>query len=133
MPVGLAPEHVTVHADGSMRSGGGWADHNFERPETVETLFYMWRTTKDKKYRDWAWELFQKFEEKTKVSHGYAGLADVNQASGSQKDNRMQSFWLGETLKYFWLIFSDDDALALDKYAATLPCNMLCCLIFMLR
>ena len=26
------------------------------RPEVIETYFYMWRLTKDQKYRDWAWE-----------------------------------------------------------------------------
>ena len=26
------------------------------RPEVIETYFYMWRFTKDKKYRDWGWE-----------------------------------------------------------------------------
>jgi mannosyl-oligosaccharide alpha-1,2-mannosidase len=29
----------------------------------------------------------------------------------------MESFWLGETLKYFYLLFSDDDKLfALDEW-----------------
>jgi mannosyl-oligosaccharide alpha-1,2-mannosidase len=26
------------------------------RPEVIETYFYMWRLTKQQKYRDWAWE-----------------------------------------------------------------------------
>jgi mannosyl-oligosaccharide alpha-1,2-mannosidase len=26
------------------------------RPETIESYFYMWRLTKEQKYRDWAWE-----------------------------------------------------------------------------
>lgn len=29
------------------------------RPEVVETHFYMWRLTKEQKYRDWAWEAVQ--------------------------------------------------------------------------
>lgn len=29
------------------------------RPEVIEGWFYMWRFTKDKKYRDWAWEAVQ--------------------------------------------------------------------------
>ena len=29
------------------------------RPEAVETYFYMWRLTKQQKYRDWAWEVVQ--------------------------------------------------------------------------
>lgn len=26
------------------------------RPEVIEAYFYMWRLTKDQKYRDWGWE-----------------------------------------------------------------------------
>jgi mannosyl-oligosaccharide alpha-1,2-mannosidase len=29
------------------------------RPEVLETYFYMWRLTKEQKYRDWAWEAVQ--------------------------------------------------------------------------
>ena len=29
------------------------------RPEVLETHFYMWRFTKEQKYRDWAWEAVQ--------------------------------------------------------------------------
>ena len=29
------------------------------RPEVVETYFYMWRFTKEQKYRDWGWEAVQ--------------------------------------------------------------------------
>jgi len=28
----------------------------------------------------------------------------------------MESFWMGETLKYFYLIFSDPDLINLDEY-----------------
>ena len=46
---------------------------------------------------------------------GYAGLKNVNSAGGA-KDDTMQTFWLAETLKYLLLLFSDDDALDLDKF-----------------
>lgn len=26
------------------------------RPETIESYFYMWRFTKDEKYREWGWD-----------------------------------------------------------------------------
>jgi len=29
------------------------------RPEVIETYFYMWRLTKDPKYREWGWEAVQ--------------------------------------------------------------------------
>jgi mannosyl-oligosaccharide alpha-1,2-mannosidase len=30
--------------------------------------------------------------------------------------NRKQSFWIAETLKYFYLIFSDPELISLDDY-----------------
>lgn len=41
--------------------------HNLLRPETVESLFYLYRFTKDRKYRDWGWEILQNFNKYTKV------------------------------------------------------------------
>lgn len=41
--------------------------HNLLRPETVESLFYLYRFTKDTKYRDWGWEILQSFNKYTKV------------------------------------------------------------------
>lgn len=41
--------------------------HNLLRPETVESLFYMYRFTKNAKYRDWGWEILQSFNKYTKV------------------------------------------------------------------
>lgn len=32
------------------------------------------------------------------------------------KGDRMESFWLAETLKYFYLIFSEPDLVSLDEY-----------------
>ena len=29
------------------------------RPEVVESYFVLWRTTRDPKYREWAWEAAQ--------------------------------------------------------------------------
>ena len=36
--------------------------HNFQRPETVESLLVMWRVTRDRRYREWGWEIFQAFQ-----------------------------------------------------------------------
>ena len=46
---------------------------------------------------------------------GYSGLKNVN-VMPPQKDDLMQSFWLAETMKYLFLLFSDDDALDLNQW-----------------
>ncbi|KAI8684219.1 Alpha-1,2-Mannosidase [Fusarium keratoplasticum] len=90
--------------------------HNLQRPETVESLFYMWRITNDIKYREWGWEMFKSFMNHTAVRNGggFTSLRDANVVPPKVRDN-MESFWLAETLKYFYLLFSPPDLLPLDK------------------
>ncbi|ETI29300.1 hypothetical protein G647_01753 [Cladophialophora carrionii CBS 160.54] len=97
--------------------------HNLQRPETVESLFYMYRITKDRKYRQWGWEMFEAFREHTKVVdevegkvYAYTSIDTVmeNPVKERRRRDNMESFWLAETLKYFYLLFSDDDFFPLD-------------------
>lgn len=94
----------------------GGDSHNLQRPETVESLFYMWRITGDVKYREWGWEMFKSFMNYTAVEEqgGFTSLSNANVIPPVQRDN-MESFWLAETLKYFYLLFSPNDLLPLDK------------------
>ncbi|CAF0871281.1 unnamed protein product [Brachionus calyciflorus] len=85
------------------------------RPETFESYFYLWRLTKDNKYREWAWDAVQAIEKYCRTDAGYSGLKDVYEQNPVQ-DDVQQSFFFAETLKYLYLIFSDDDVLPLDKY-----------------
>ncbi len=57
-----------------MQVGTPW---NILRPETVESLMYVWRKTGDSKYRDWGWDIFQAFEKQSRTPTGYVGLRDV--------------------------------------------------------
>lgn len=89
--------------------------HNLQRPETVESLFYMWRITGDEMYREWGWEMFQSFVKYTMVEDGgFSSIGNVNDIPPSSRDN-MESFWLAETLKYFYLLFGPNDVLPLDE------------------
>jgi endoplasmic reticulum Man9GlcNAc2 1,2-alpha-mannosidase len=82
----------------------------------MESIFYLWRVTKEPIYREWGWKIFQAFNKHSRVaSGGFTGLSNV-QDPRSHRTNRMESFWLGETLKYAYLLFSDDDMLPLDRY-----------------
>eukprot|EP00252_Welwitschia_mirabilis_P005232 TRINITY_DN1572_c0_g2_i1.p1 TRINITY_DN1572_c0_g2~~TRINITY_DN1572_c0_g2_i1.p1 ORF type:complete len:639 (-),score=131.96 TRINITY_DN1572_c0_g2_i1:197-2077(-) len=103
--------------------------HNLLRPETVESLFVLHRITEDQKYREWGWQIFQAFEANTKIaSGGYSSLEDVTVLPPRRRD-KMETFFLGETLKYLFLLFGDNDFLPLDKYvfnteAHPLPINI---------
>ncbi|XP_031177562.1 mannosyl-oligosaccharide 1,2-alpha-mannosidase IA [Sander lucioperca] len=85
------------------------------RPEVIETYLYMWRFTHDPKYREWGWEAVQALEQHCKVEGGYSGVRDVY-ASTPNHDDVQQSFYLAETLKYLYLLFSDDDHLPFDHW-----------------
>uniref|UniRef100_A0A8C7DPR1 alpha-1,2-Mannosidase n=1 Tax=Oncorhynchus kisutch TaxID=8019 RepID=A0A8C7DPR1_ONCKI len=85
------------------------------RPEVIETYMYMWRFTHDPKYREWGWEAVQALEKHCRVEGGYSGVRDVY-ASSPNHDDVQQSFYLAETLKYLYLLFSDDDHLPLEHW-----------------
>ena len=90
--------------------------HNLLRPETVEALFYLWRATGDVSYREAGWRIFEAFEERTKVeSGGYASLDTVMRMPPPKRDE-MPSYFLGETLKYLFLLFSDTNVVPLDQW-----------------
>lgn len=57
-----------------MTVGTSW---NILRPETVESLFYLWRFTGNKTYQEWGWNIFQAFERNSRIETGYVGLKDV--------------------------------------------------------
>ncbi|MBW0525614.1 hypothetical protein O181_065329 [Austropuccinia psidii MF-1] len=90
---------------------------NILRPETVESLFLAWRATHDPIYREWGWQIFQAFNEHCKLeSNGaYASIKDVDKIP-AEHENKMETFWLAETLKYLLLLFSDDDQIPLELY-----------------
>lgn len=89
---------------------------NILRPETVESLFIAFSLTGDEIYRDWGWQIFQAFEKHCKVeSGGYSSIDDVDAESPGKVD-KMETFWLSETLKYLYLLFADRDTLPLNKW-----------------
>ncbi|KAJ5947047.1 Mannosyl-oligosaccharide 1-2-alpha-mannosidase [Penicillium verhagenii] len=107
--------------------------HNLQRPETVESLFYMYRITGDEIYREWGWDMFKAFVRHTAVvetvTSTIAGLSSPPyeriksftsvgnvEAVPPETRDRMESFWLAETLKYFYLLFSDRDFISLEDH-----------------
>ncbi|KAF9904341.1 hypothetical protein BX616_001340 [Lobosporangium transversale] len=84
------------------------------RPETLESLWILYRLTGEKKYQDQAWEIFQSLEKSCRTNIAYSGLKDVNRP-GSH-DDKMESFFLAETMKYLYLMFSTPDVISLDNF-----------------
>ena len=77
------------------------------------SLFVLYRLSGDVKYREWGWQIFEAFERHTRIPDGgYACLDDVTRVPPPKRD-KMESFFLAETLKYLLLLFDDDDVLPL--------------------
>lgn len=85
------------------------------RPEAIESIFILYRLTGDPTLLEAAWKMFTTIETHTRTRYGHAGLKDVMNPD-SPKDDKMESFWLAETLKYFALIFSEPTVISLDDW-----------------
>ena len=91
--------------------------HYLLRPETIESLWYLYYTTGNKTYQDWGWKIFQGIEKYTRISSGgYTTIGDVRNAVNLKPKDMMESFFLGETLKYLYLLFADKQELDLKEW-----------------
>lgn len=85
------------------------------RPEAIESVFIMYRLTGDQKWRDKGWQMFLAVERASRTASGHATVKDVTSVLGEVEDT-MESFWLAETLKYFYLLFEDEGVVSLDDW-----------------
>ncbi|CAK4739000.1 hypothetical protein LEN26_020656 [Aphanomyces euteiches] len=86
------------------------------RPETVESLMYMYRVTKDPIFREWGWTIFEALEKYAKITYGYGTVHHVDDLKTYYIEDKMESFFLAETLKYHYMLQSPSSFLPLDKY-----------------
>ncbi|EEY56601.1 mannosyl-oligosaccharide 1,2-alpha-mannosidase, putative [Phytophthora infestans T30-4] len=91
-------------------------DYNLLRPETVESLMILYRVTGDEIYREYGRIIMNAFEKQSKVeAGGYRSTLNVWYGQPKTKSGPMESFFIAETLKYLFLLFSDEDILSLDE------------------
>lgn len=81
--------------EGGLRWWGG-------RPEFIESTWYLYRATQDPWYLHVGEMALRDIKRRCWTKCGWAGLQDVR--TGEQSD-RMESFFLGETAKYLFLLF----------------------------
>ena len=90
---------------GDVEGGLGWW---VGRPEFAESNWYLYRATKDPWYLYVAEMVLRDIKRRCWARCGWSGLGDVK--TGEQND-RMESFFLGETAKYLFLTFDPDHPL----------------------
>ena len=113
MPAGVAPEYVTFRG----RDLEAPSDYPYYllRPETVESLFILQQLTGDPIYREWGHSIMTHIERYCRAAYGYGPVADVR-VTGRPPDDKMESFFLAETLKYLYMLQSPDHGISLDDY-----------------
>ncbi|CAG03801.1 unnamed protein product [Tetraodon nigroviridis] len=78
------------------------------RPELIESAMYLFRATGDHTYLQLGLDAVESIEKVARTPCGYATIRDLRD---HQLDNRMESFFLAETIKYLYLLFDPDNFL----------------------
>ncbi|KAI9047271.1 hypothetical protein LZ554_008722 [Drepanopeziza brunnea f. sp. 'monogermtubi'] len=85
------------------------------RPEAIESVFIMHRITANPYWRESGWNMFKSINAYTVTDIAHSAIENVLKGAPAQVDE-MESFWTAETLKYFYLLFSENDVVSLDDY-----------------
>ncbi|KAL3319397.1 ER degradation-enhancing alpha-mannosidase-like protein 3 [Cichlidogyrus casuarinus] len=98
--------------------------HHLLRPELIESTYFLYEATKDPYYLEVAKHVVQNLEKYTKGPCGYCAISDL---STMEKMDQMDSFFLAETCKYLFLIFSEpeDVPIDLERYIFTTEAHVL--------
>ncbi|KAF2092100.1 glycoside hydrolase family 47 protein [Saccharata proteae CBS 121410] len=84
------------------------------RPEVLESYYYAYRWTKDKKYQDWAWEGFLAINASARRGSGFSEISDVNTPGGGDAGDNQESFLFAEVMKYAYLIHAPEAEYQVD-------------------
>ena len=98
------PERWSVR-DGHVEGGLGWWPG---RPEFIESNYHLYRATLDPWYLHVGEMVLEDIKRRCWTECGWSGLQDVRTG---EKSDRMESFFLGETAKYLYLLFDLDHPL----------------------
>jgi mannosyl-oligosaccharide alpha-1,2-mannosidase len=85
------------------------------RPEAIESVWYMYRITGDPIWQEKGWKMWKAIIAATSTPIGHSAIQDVTSDDITFTDN-MESFWLAETLKYFYLLYAEPDLISLDDW-----------------
>ena len=83
------------------------------RPEIIESAYYLHHFTNDPRYLDMGHTFFESLVKYCRTETAYCALHNVET---KEKSDRMESFFLAETLKYLYLLFAPAETLNLSKF-----------------
>ena len=79
----------------------------------MESTYYLYMFTGDEHYRWMGKALFDSLRTYCRVEAGYAELKDV---TTKEHFDRMESYFLAETLKYLYLLFAPPGTFDFEQY-----------------
>lgn len=101
------PESVDVIAFNTV-------DHGYYlRPEIIESAYYLYQTTKNDYYLEFGKNFLNTLKSCCQVPCGYTSILDVRNRT---LDDRMDSYFLSETLKYLYLLFDENNFVNRGNY-----------------
>ncbi|ORZ41348.1 glycoside hydrolase [Catenaria anguillulae PL171] len=77
-----------------------------QRPEHIESMLAVYQATKDPGMIEAGFELMKRMFDFTRTECGFAGIRNVENL---ELQDRQESFFLSETLKYLYLLFDPDN------------------------
>jgi mannosidase alpha-like ER degradation enhancer 2 len=86
------------------------------RPEIIESAWYLRRATGDAQYLAMGKAMFDALVAHTRTDDGFTVLKSVETM---EKGDLQPSYFLAESLKYFYLLFAPDSAFDLDRVVFT--------------
>jgi hypothetical protein len=121
---GIAAEIYRAGSPADAESGllpDASAKHSLLRPETVESLFILYRITGEQIYRDWGAQILSSIMKNAQVPNKkhVASVSDVTSGGGTiptPLSDSLESFFFAETIKYLFLLFSGPDIIPLDEF-----------------
>lgn len=99
----LEPEVIDYEKMEVVKGDEGYA----LRPEIIESAYYLYTKTKDKKYLKMGEKIFDDLKKYCKEKYGYTEIKNV---ITKEKSDDQPSFFFAETMKYLYLLFSAPSA-----------------------
>jgi mannosidase alpha-like ER degradation enhancer 2 len=107
---GIEPERID-YATMTVKDG-----RYFLRPEIIESAYYLYHYTRDRKYQEMGETFFRSLVRYCKTDAGYAYLQNV---TTKEKADGMESFFFAETMKYLYLLFAPQETLPFESVVFT--------------
>jgi hypothetical protein len=83
-----------------------WKDQRYLlRPEAIEAMYLLWKTTGDKKWRERGWKMFDAANRHTRNEFAYASVHHVHRSDPEQFDDmpRWVSLSLSSWVAFWWI------------------------------